>query len=377
MAVKRFYVFFILFFIFGIAGCKTHAPKPTVDSFQPVVIKGPYIQRTDHVMFILDSSLSMATNMYGENKLAYAKKLLNRINQTMPKMHIKSALRTFGNANRPAEFRTDLVYGPAPHSSEDLSCTINTINRASGMSALPQALLAVKDDFKDVSGHISIIVVTDGELMRSPTKRALLSLKEQFKQQFSLYPIVINSKNNKVMREMTKIAEQGFVAHADDIFSPENMATYVNKVFLSRIRHKDKDGDGIADDKDNCPSTPAGARVTVNGCWIIGNIHFNSDSWSVRAEMHPYLDEIVAILENNPNLWMEVQGHTDHTGTAIHNYELSKNRALAVMNYLIRKGISSDRLTSTGYGSTRPIESNKSESGKALNRRVELKPIQK
>jgi len=377
MAVKLNYFFLTLFLFVGISGCQTHSPKSTADSFQPVEIKGPYIQRTDNVMFILDASLSMAKSIDGENKLEYAKKIINRICTTMPKMHIKSALRTFGHTSRPTQFRTDLVYGPKKHSSDEIGDAIKTISRASGMSALAKALLAVKDDYDNLSGHLSIIVVTDGELMRAPTKRAILSLKEKFGQQFSLYPIVINTKNKKVMEEMTRIAEQGFVARAEDIFSPEDMATYVNKVFLSRIHHKDKDGDGIADNKDSCPTTPAGARVNISGCWVLGNIHFNSDSWSIREEMYPFLDEIVAILENNPNLWMEVQGHTDYTGTSFHNYELSKNRAKAVMNYLIRKGISSDRLTSTGYGSTRPVESNKSESGKALNRRVELKPIHK
>ncbi|MBF0451551.1 MAG: OmpA family protein [Candidatus Magnetomorum sp.] len=400
MSVKQFRLLWILFLAIGVTGCQIHLPEFLVnpiksikaitsspsckgiktddsfDSFEPVIIKGPYIQRTDHVMFILDASLSMATNMHGENKLKYAKQIINRINLTMPKMHIHSSLRTFGNTIRPAIYKTELVYGPELHSRQALGDALRKIKKPGGMSALHQALLAVKNDFKNATGHISIIVVTDGKVMGPQARQAVLSLKKDFGKRISIYPITVENKPSPSMETMVKEAGQGFVERADAIFSPEDMATYVNKVFLSRIHHQDKDGDGITDDIDKCPNTPAGARVTINGCWVIGNIHFKSDSWNVPPEMNPYLDEIVAILENNPNLWMEVQGHTDYTGTSEHNYSLSKNRAKAVMNYLIHKGISADRLTSTGYAATKPIESNKTEEGKALNRRVELKPLQ-
>jgi OOP family OmpA-OmpF porin len=353
----------------------SNEPIESFDPFEPVIIKGPYIQRTDNVMFILDASLSMATDMHGKDKLRYAKQIIHQINVTMPTMHIQSALRTFGNTIRPAMFQTDLVYGPALHSKQLLDDALKKIKHAGGMSALHQALLSVKKDLRNVSGHMSIIILTDGKVMGEQAKQAALDLKKHFGNRLSIYPITVDNKPTRAMEKMVEKVGQGFVESADNIVSAENMAIYVNKVFLSRIKHLDKDGDGISDNLDECPNTPAGARVTVNGCWIIGKINFDSDSWSVPSAMYPYLDEIVAILENNPNLWMEIQGHTDYTGTAKHNYILSKNRAKAVMNYLIQKGISADRLTSTGYGSTKPIDLTRTEKGKALNRRVELKPI--
>ena len=390
MTTKWFRLLSIFLLIIGITGCQFHLPQlpklPTFslssppsdesfDPFEPVIIKGPYIQQTDNVMFILDASLSMATDMHGKNKLKYAKQIIHQINHTIPTMHIQSALRTFGNTIRPGIYKTDLIYGPVLHSRQLLDDALITIKRAGGMSALHQALLAVEKDCRHLSGHISVIVLTDGKVLDEKVRQASLSLKKHFGHRFSLYPITVDPKPTQSMFNMVKEVGQGFVECADAINSPEETAAYVNKIFLSRIRYVDKDGDGINDDKDECPNTPAGARVTINGCWIIGKIHFQSDSWTIQSEMYPYLDEIVAILENNPNLWMEIQGHTDYTGTSEHNYILSKNRAKAVMNYLIQKGISADRLTSTGYGSTKPIKSNKTEAGKALNRRVELNPI--
>jgi len=378
MALKKFLLFFLLLCVCFI-GCQAHTPKSLDDSFEPVNIKGPFTQRTDHVIFILDASQSMATDMHGNNKLAHARSIIRRINLTMPAtMHINSALRTFGHTRRSTEYRSDLIYGPSPHNKQALNEAIDSIQYVGGMSALDLALNGVMKDYhRNASGHISVIVVTDGEVNHSKSIEVVSKLKNHYGRRFSLYPIVLDSKHKEFMKKLVQEAGQGFVKHVDNIYSPDNMATYVNRVFLSRVRHQDKDGDGIIDDKDICPDTPAGARVTINGCWILGNIHFPSDSWELKEKMKPYLDEVVAILKNNPKLWMEIQGHTDSTGTASHNYTLSRNRAMAVMNYLIAKGISADRLTATGYGETKPISKNDSEEGKSLNRRVELSPIKR
>jgi OOP family OmpA-OmpF porin len=376
MAFKKSFLFFI-FLCMCFIGCQAHAPKNLDESFDPVNIKGPITQRTDNVMFILDASLSMATDRDGKNKLALARSVLNRINLTMPTMNINSALRTFGHTRRPTEYRSDLVYGPSPHKKQALKDAIDSIQFVGGRSALDKALNDVMKDYRKASGHISIILVTDGDVNQAKSIEAVSKLKKHYCRRFSLYPIILDNKHKHFMKKLVQKAGQGFVNHIDRVYSPENMATYVNKVFLSRVRQHDQDGDGITDDKDICPDTPAGARVTINGCWILGNIHFPSDSSKLCNEMTPYLDEVVAILKNNPNLWMEVQGHTDSTGSADHNYKLSRNRAMAVMNYLISKGVSADRLTATGYGETKPIAANDNEHGKSLNRRVELAPIKR
>jgi len=376
MPLKKCFLFCIILSI-SFIGCQAHAPKSLDESFKPAIIKGPFIQRTDNVMFILDASQSMATGMDGKKKLALARSVINRINLTMPTMHINSALRTFGHTRRPIEYRSDLVYGPSPHQKQAFQDAVDSIKFVGGMSSLDMALMGVMKDFRNESGHISIVVVTDGEVKQAKSIEAVSKLKKHYGQRFSLYPIVLERKNKDFMQTLVQKAGQGFVQHIDPVYSPEDMATYVNKVFLSRVRQKDKDGDGVTDDKDICPGTPAGARVTINGCWILGNIHFPSNSSKLSNEMTPYLSEVVAILKNNPNLWMEVQGHTDSTGSANHNYTLSRNRAMAVMNYLISKGVSPDRLTATGYGETKPISANDNEEGKSLNRRVELAPIKR
>ncbi len=137
----------------------------------------------------------------------------------------------------------------------------------------------------------------------------------------------------------------------------------------------DSDGDGVYDYKDKCPRTPKGVKVDERGCWILKGLTFDTGKWDIKPKFIPLLEEVVTILKKNPGLKLEIQGHTDSTGSLAYNMKLSQKRAEAVMNYLIRAGVSPDRLRAVGYGPSRPIASNATEEGRAKNRRVELRPI--
>ena len=87
------------------------------------------------------------------------------------------------------------------------------------------------------------------------------------------------------------------------------------------------------------------------------------------------LDEAVLILKKNPGIKVEIDGHTDNRGSAAYNMTLSERRAKAVMKYFVDNGIEAERLTTKGFGFTRPAASNDTEQGRAKNRRVELTPV--
>ena len=86
------------------------------------------------------------------------------------------------------------------------------------------------------------------------------------------------------------------------------------------------------------------------------------------------LNEVVELLGKNPGLQAILEGHTDSVGTQTYNQKLSERRADSVMQYLLQKGIPADRLSSTGYGETKPRATNDTKEGRALNRRVEITP---
>jgi|Deesub1362A_J573_1020465.scaffolds.fasta_scaffold00178_12 OOP family OmpA-OmpF porin len=137
----------------------------------------------------------------------------------------------------------------------------------------------------------------------------------------------------------------------------------------------DRDGDGVYDYLDECPNTPKGAQVNAKGCWVLRNVEFDTDKWEIKPVYYPILNRVVEILKANPTLRVEIQGHTDNRGTRAYNLKLSENRAKAVKDYLVKKGIHPSRLFVKGYGFSQPVASNATAEGRAVNRRVQIKPM--
>lgn len=137
----------------------------------------------------------------------------------------------------------------------------------------------------------------------------------------------------------------------------------------------DTDKDGVTDDLDQCPETPVDANVDARGCWVIKDLRFNTGKADILASSIKNVDAVANVMVKNPDMRLEVQGHTDSVGKAKYNKTLSEKRAQAVMDYLISKGISKNRMVAKGYGMDVPAADNKTEEGRAANRRVELKPL--
>lgn len=101
-------------------------------------------------------------------------------------------------------------------------------------------------------------------------------------------------------------------------------------------------------------------------------INFETGKSDIKSESQPIIDQIVEMLKQNPDLKISVEGHTDNVGSDKSNQSLSENRAKSVMNALISGGIDKSRLSSKGWGATKPIEDNSTEEGRFENRRVEI-----
>ena len=114
-------------------------------------------------------------------------------------------------------------------------------------------------------------------------------------------------------------------------------------------------------------------RIVVGSSVVLNNIFFESDSHQLLQASMAELNRLVIFMQENPTVAVEISGHTDSTGSAEHNQELSGKRAGAVVNYLMEKGIEANRLIPVGYGDRKPVAENDSEAGRALNRRTELK----
>jgi len=113
------------------------------------------------------------------------------------------------------------------------------------------------------------------------------------------------------------------------------------------------------------------------GCKIVlRNVFFDTGKFSLRPTSTPELDRLFKLLNDIPRIKVEISGHTDNTGSESTNQKLSENRAKAVVDFLIRKGIDTSRLQYKGYGSAEPVAGNDSSKGRQLNRRTEFKIIE-
>ena len=144
----------------------------------------------------------------------------------------------------------------------------------------------------------------------------------------------------------------------------------------------DTDGDEVPDYLDKCPTVKGSAKN--NGCPIVSaknkavlkkavhGIQFETNNAVIKTSSYPILNKVVTMMKKNPSYKLHISGHTDNVGKPAQNMKLSKERAAAVVKYLTKKGIKSSRLRSDGFGGTKPVASNKTEKGKAMNRRVDF-----
>ncbi len=144
----------------------------------------------------------------------------------------------------------------------------------------------------------------------------------------------------------------------------------------------DSDGDGVNDEYDQCPTVPG--NIANSGCpdkpakEVIQKevdvkakyILFITGSSKLTTSSYDALNDIANTINSDATLDVEIEGHTDNTGSQQLNQKLSEARAAAVKTYLVSKGVSADRLTTTGFGFSRPIATNKTAVGRAQNRRV-------
>jgi outer membrane protein OmpA-like peptidoglycan-associated protein len=158
--------------------------------------------------------------------------------------------------------------------------------------------------------------------------------------------------------------------------------------------NNDKDGDGVLDDKDRCPNEseifnqymdddgcpdtkPQRVVVTSDQIVIKEQVQFQSGRAVILPASFGLLDEVVQVLKDRQSLRIRIEGHTDNQGADNVNLRLSKDRADAVFEYLLAKGIDARRLETMGFGETRPIDTNLTPQGRQINRRVEFHILDK
>jgi OOP family OmpA-OmpF porin len=392
--MKKHYLtpLFILVISILLISCGGKKVMKTAPSFEPYKFDASqYESKVDNFVMILDTSSSMADKYGQKEKAKIAKELLTSMNQTLPELDYNGSLVTFGHDAHLPDKSAMVVYGPTKYSTSGFESALNTTKGPSGSSSLPlaKAINASGVDLKSTQGSTAVILVSDGEKMDQAPVKAAEALKSQFGDRLCIDTVLVgdNPAGKMTLEQIAKAGGCGISTTADQLASSANMAGFVEGLFLAKPAPKpvpmaaapkpmDSDKDGVADNLDQCPNTPLGATVDARGCWTYAaKVLFDINSAKVKSEAYPMLLEAVLIMKKNSDLKVEVDGHADSTGAAAYNMTLSEKRAEAVKKHFVDQGIDPDRLTTKGFGITKPAASNKTKEGRAKNRRVELTPV--
>ena len=383
LLTKTLITIFAFLFLFGCA-VKQMTTIPSIDAKK--FDAKDYVSKVDNFIVVFDASSSMDKCVNEIKKFDTAKTLVYGMNTSIPELGQTAGLRSFGHDPSVAKEKTKLFYGMERYVSKNFEKSFDKIAKAGGISPMYLALDAVGEDFNGLSGsRNAVILISDGEDMAPAAIASAKKLKYLYGDSICFYPILVgNSKEGEaLLKQIADIGGCGFFSTADEMMTYAGLADFVEMVFLDYKPAppapvapvlKDSDNDGVYDKDDKCPGTPAGANVNSVGCWVLDNVLFDFDKDVIKPVAFPLLDNVVAILKNNPDMNVQLNGHCDNVGTPEYNMDLSLRRANAVRDYIVRKGVLWKRVGTQGFGFTQPVALNGTETGRAMNRRVEIHP---
>lgn len=365
-------------------GCAT-GPKPAcpIAADQNFEFSFPgQTPKVDSFYVILDGSESMAGSYGGLKKFTCAKKIVLFMNQAVANLDLKAGLRTYGLNAVPSAPQTDLQYGFATYSSTEFANAVMPLWGPNGPSPMGLAITEADKDLCSTSGRTALIILSDGHPSDDAVKAAR-KLKDRLGGKLCIATIAVgaDASGKEILSGIAKIGGCDAAFDAKNLCSGAGMTQFVNQVFYNQPKavppkpNNDVDGDGVPNFKDRCPFTPKGAAVNENGCWEIMGLTFDTNKADVKPEYLPLVYKVIPILNNNPGMKIELQGHADNRGAKDYNQGLSERRAESVKKILVDKGVDAGRLSTKGWGFTKPIVPNDSEANMRRNRRVEVREV--
>ena len=399
----------------------------------PMLTSGEMGRKVDTLYVIMDASMSMSKSYKGKN-LPYTKDLISRMMQTIPPEmeHLYGALRTFGHHPEVSRLNTKKWYGTELLNEADFMSALDNITRVGGRSPLYSALDAANMDLEGTDEQVALIVFTDGEFMGTSEIETFTKMYQTLGDRLCVYAIQIGDHEPAVIN-FRKVEKMQCAAYkrGDDIEAGPHMADLVKSMLLgpdadgdgvadnldtcpdtpkvAKVDRRgcpldtdgdgvpdyldqcpdtpagievdkwgcplDEDGDGVPDYLDKCPSTPEGAAVDADGCSEFDRVNFDFNRSNIKPEFAKILDHWTEIIKANPEIKVDVSGHTDSIGSEEYNMKLSQRRAEAVIAALKKRGVDEFQLQTSAHAFSRPIADNETEEGRAMNRRVELRLI--
>ena len=315
--------------------------------------------KVDNFLLFVDYSGSMAmqSDTYKSVKIKHAKELLTRMNAEIPALNYKSSVATFAPYG--------LLQTPATYSKPAVATALGGIktdyeifNRNTPMGMGLKDLEPVLSNF---SGKTALILVTDGDSNYGTDPVA------EAKALYAKYPNLCihvisyadTARGKMVVDDIRAISRCTVVGDPKALASDAAMKQYVKDVFYEVV--PDAPARAIAPAKAECETI------------TFGNLNFGFDKYQITEEMKPALEQALTILKDSKCDKFTIEGHTDSVGGVPYNQKLSERRAGSVAKWLYEHGFAMSRLNVVGKGKLEPKFDNKTEEGRHLNRRVEIR----
>ncbi|MCF8107180.1 MAG: OmpA family protein [Desulfohalobiaceae bacterium] len=340
----------------------------------PSAFAKQYRPRVDNFLFLYDATSSMDENYQKSpnKKAALAIEAMQDINQDIPRIDIQSGLflvspsfdtyqQMMSYDSNAFEFAIDQFPLPARHIGPQ--------------TPLAEGLAELEPVLDRLSGSTALILFSDGGENRggSPVD-VLRELYGQYDVCMHFVSYAQQDEELEIINGMRALSDCSQHITGEAVQDDRARADFVRKILYRTV--KDSDGDGVPDHLDKCPDTPKDLVVDKDGCpkakRITLDIKFDFDKAVVKPQYHDELEKVAEVLKRRPKVDVVIEGHTDSIGSNAYNQKLSQRRAASVKDYLVEKmDISAERLSTVGYGETRPVAGNETAAGRQKNRRVE------
>jgi OOP family OmpA-OmpF porin len=356
--VVSLFVLVLAFVMTGCAGIQTQTINKSCTSKNAnALVRSGYTEKVNNFIIVQDASSTMGERtgkMYPyDSKLSESKDLLTCLNNSTPdQFDMNGGMRLFG----PVYSEKGLVYGMTDYTKSGFMSAVNGITKTGGVTPLANAITYAAYDLLDTPGltdnpgPTAMIIFSDGLNTDAPNPAAAAAaVKEMYGNNICIYTVLIGDspQGKAVMNQIADAGVCGFATDSNAIGNAQGMDNFVEDVFLA---------------KSGKPAQKISMTLLIE---------FDFDKDVVRSRHHGDVKKIADTLRRYPRANVELEGHTDNMGDDAYNMSLSKRRVDSVKRYLVEKfNVKASRISTVGYGESKPVASNDTAAGRQRNRRV-------
>ena len=340
------------------------------NNINSMLTSGEYQKKVDNFIILQDASSTMgekaSKSSHYYSKLEESKDLLICMNNTLPdNFDVGAGMRGFG----PFYSEKGLIYGMTGYTKDGLNGAIQSFTGTGGVTPLANAITYGGYDLLNTPGltdmplPTAMILFSDG-LNTDATNpaAAAAAIKEMYGSNICIYTVLLGNdpKGKVTMEQIADAGKCGYATDSTTIGSAQGMDKFVTDVFLEKAPPKPKP-----------VPVPVVMKKPVEKISMTLHFEFDFDKAIVRPGHYDDAKRIADALNKYSGANAQLEGHTDSMGTDAYNMNLSKRRAESVKRFVVEKyNIKPSRISTVGYGESKPVASNDTDAGRQRNRRV-------